>query len=242
MAKKNEQASAKYADDMLFWVSGKHRPGIEKAIIKEIKDLKKDMKQWDIVINESKTNLLVVGADNDIGKKVTKDFKRRGVNLGDPKNLIKASDKIKYLGITINDKMGVSDAVGHAVSKGFSVYGQLMWILVKKETDVVVKRLIHKQLIRPTMTYGMSLWPSTTEETLWKVDACEQKILRGITGKYRRPNGKWYPNKELYAAMGLKDTIVEQINKTKEKYEARKEVHPNEWFRNRINDIGGGQN
>lgn len=82
------------------------------------------------------------------------------------------------------------------------------------------------------MTYGMSLWPQTTKDNLEKMNLCERKILRGITVKHRRPDGKYYHNKELYEDVGLKDT-VEQINKTKEKYEAKKEAHPNEWYRGR---------
>lgn len=39
----------------------------------------------------------------------------------------------------------------------------------------------------------------------------------------------WCSNAELYAELELKDAIEQQINKTKDKYEATKETQCNDW-------------
>lgn len=58
-----------------------------------------------------------------------------------------------------------------------------------------MKQLMYKQVIRPNLTYGMQLIPTTTETIMKKLGLFERKIARTITKKYRRSNGKYYPKK-----------------------------------------------
>lgn len=115
------QGSANYADDFLFWCSSRFKPGLVKTVQKEVDGLKKELEKWDIIINEEKTNLLVVGAENMSGRMMVKQLKKVGVELGSRKK-IRASSTIKYLGITINEDLKPNDAINHAVNKGFAVY------------------------------------------------------------------------------------------------------------------------
>lgn len=227
------QGSAKYADDFLFWSSAKFKPRLTKTVKKEVDGLKTKMGKWDIVINEDKTTLLVIGAENKAGRKIVKQLKNEGMELGGGKT-IRARDTMKYLGIKINDDLNPKDAIDHAVSKAFAVFGKMKWLLRKKVTSMNVKRLIYRQLVRPTMLYGMSVCPVTTDKVLEKMGRCERKIIRSITGLHRREDKRSYPNKVLYAELGMKDTIEEQINKIKEKYEAKQECHCNDWYRQRM--------
>lgn len=151
--------------------------------------------------------------------------------------MVKAKSNINYLGITINEELEPNDAISHAVKRGFTAYGKLKGILRKKATNMKVKRLIYKQLIKPTISYGLSIWPIITEKTFDEVVKCERKILRSVTDKFRRDDGRYYPLKVLYEESGIKDTIIESLNKAKEKYECKKECHRNEWFRRRIMEL-----
>lgn len=174
------------------------KPGIVKNVKREVAELKKNMAAWDIHINEEKTNLLVICADNKAGKKIGKDLKKGGIKLGRGKTkVIKGNKSIKYLGITVNEELEPDDAIQHAVKKGFTVYGKMKWILKKKATSVKVKRMIYNQLIKPTLAYGMSIWPIITEKVFDKMAKCERKILRAITDKYRREDRRNYPNRIL---------------------------------------------
>lgn len=110
----------------------------------------------------------------------------------------------------------------------------MKWILRKKETSKNVKRLIYKQLVRPSLTYGMSVWPVTSDKVLEKMGKCERKIMRSITRLHWKDDKKFYSNEEVYADLGMKDTIEEQINKIKEKYEEKKECHYNDWYRRQM--------
>lgn len=230
------QGSAKYADDMLFWCLGRMKPGIVKNVRKEVAELKKNMAAWDIHINEEKTNLLVISADNKEDRKIGRELKKGGIKLGRRK-VIKGKKSIKYLGITVNEELEPGDAIHHAVKKGFTVYGKMKWILTKKATSVKVKKMIYNQLIKPTLAYGMSIWPIITEKAFDKMAKCERKILRAITDRYRREDGRSYPNRTLYKESGIKKTIIECLNKAKEKYEGRKECHRSEWYRTRMTEL-----
>lgn len=191
------------------------------------------MAAWDIKINEEKTNLMIVGANNREGRKIARELKNDGLSLGEGK-VVQASKSIKYLGITINEQLKPTEAIANAVRKGYTIYGKMKWILRKKETSKEVKKLIYRQLIRPSLTYGMEMWPVTTEEVLQDLGKCERQILRSITGKFRRQDGRYYPNKVLYDELDIKETINQQINKIKERYESKKEIHGNDWFRRRM--------
>lgn len=79
---KESQGSAKYADDMLFWCSGTQQTGIVKKVKKEVAELKRTMASWDIQINEEKTNLLVINADNKEGRRISRNLKQQGIELG----------------------------------------------------------------------------------------------------------------------------------------------------------------
>lgn len=79
VTKKENQGSAKYANDMLFWCSGRMKPGIVKNVKKKVAELKKNMAAWDIHINEEKTNLLVIGANNKVGRKISRELKKEGI-------------------------------------------------------------------------------------------------------------------------------------------------------------------
>lgn len=53
---------------------------------------------------------------------------------------------------------------------------------------------------------------------------CESWVyLNGLTGRYRREDGRPYPNAHIYKAMGLEETIEEHVNKLKKRYENKKE-------------------
>lgn len=65
----------------------------------------------------------------------------------------------------------------------------------------------------------------------------ERKILRAMTGLYRKEDGKWYNMKVLYKTAMIEESILEHMAKNAEKYEVRKEEHRNEWFRRRMMDL-----
>lgn len=232
IAYNHEQGMAKYADDLLYWCSGKYKPRIVKNAKEGFQKIKVEMEKWGIQINESKTNVMLIPAHTKSARRMAKDIKENGISLdgGAP---IYGGDRMKYLGITINPKLNHK----YAVSRTGMVYGKLKWIIKKESTSMKVKQLIYKQVIRPNLTYGMQILPITTEKKLKKLGILERKIARVITKKYRRSNGKYYPNKVLYGEMELKKDVVEHINNLKEKYEYKKETHNNEWYRLKMSNL-----
>lgn len=55
-----EQGMAKYADDLLYWCSGKYKPRIVKNVKNGFQKIEEEMEKWGIQMNEAKTNVMVI--------------------------------------------------------------------------------------------------------------------------------------------------------------------------------------
>lgn len=64
----------------------------------------------------------------------------------------------------------------------------------------------------------------------------ERKILRCITGMYRRADGKWHSNAILYEKAGV-EPLEREAEKMHTKHQGRREEHLNEFFRGRVEDL-----
>lgn len=136
----------------------------------------------------------------------------------------------------INTIGNCSDSIDNALKKGGAAYGMLRWLIKKKEMDMKVKKVLYTQLIRPTMEYGQEAWKGRRKK-VEKLMLLERKILRAMTGMYRRPNGKWHRNDDLYKAAQMEENIGEHMERSAERYEVRKTEHRNEWYRSRMEEL-----
>lgn len=98
---------------------------------------------------------------------------------------------------------------------------------------------MHKALIRPAMTYGSGTLIRTEEKELMELDRLERKIWRAATGKYRRPDGRYYSNETLMKELDMKESISEVIMRREEEPYVRRKEHRNEWFRERMDELEG---
>lgn len=145
---------------------------------------------------------------------------------------IECKKSLKYLGIHINEEKTCNDVIEHAVKKSRAAFGKVGWLIKKKGMKKNVKTLIYKQLIRPTMLYGIGAWANVKEGDIEKLDKRERQILRAMTGLYRREDGRYYNSQTLYDAAGIKEKLSEVVEKMHLKYESKKECQLNRWYMN----------
>lgn len=113
----------------------------------------------------------------------------------------------------------------------------MRYLLVKKELNLEVKKLIYNQVIRPAITYGAGVLGMSTERDLAGIGILERKILRAATGMYRREDGHYFENDVLYKKLELKRRIGEVIGDMEERAYEKRQSHRNDWYRMRMEEL-----
>lgn len=138
---------------------------------------------------------------------------------------IPPSSYLKYLGVTFSKKGSFRKHASIVAKRGRAITGASRFLLSHKSVNMKVKRLIYKQIIRPTATYACAIWGSP--EVLHPLQVMERWAFRHATGNYRNPITKHFiPQNVLYDEMDLAP-IGEFIDKCCEKHMNRLTVHKN---------------
>lgn len=218
----------KYADDCLLWARGQPA-GVKKAICKMYKDVKEELSRWNVNLNESKTEYLV------ICKRKKKDayeglLKSVGVN-------VERRREIKYLGTIISDSGGSEEAVKHGMKKGGHAFGNIKWILRMTNLEERLKKRLYTQVIRPAMTYGCEGWHDVNKTTREELERKERQLIRIMLGERRDREGKYARNETLYDKMNMKCDITEWLMERQEKFLERREMCTNERYVEKVKEL-----
>lgn len=188
------------------------------------------MTQWGILLNETKTQVLYAGK-----RKQAREFLTRNkIRIGNAK--CEEANEIKHLGAWITNKKCEDRNLKSALQSGWAAYGMVRWIATKNGMSVRVTRNLYTQIIMPSFFYVCQAWKFTKAQ-MDKLKLVERKILRKLSGMYRRPNGKYYSNEELYRKMEIGKDIEERAKERKEKYEKALDTMDNQWFKNRRREL-----
>lgn len=236
MAINEKQGILNFADDSLLWTRERNEETAVKKATRNFADLSNQMQEWGIEVNKKKTKCVIIS-----GGKKKRIYKRRRIKLrmNEEETVIENERSIKYLGQIINEHGNCKESAENAIRKGRAAYGMLRWIIRNKNMDMKVKKVMYTQLIRPTMEYGQEAWKGRKGNAtrLEKLELLERKVLRAMTGLYRKEDGTYYNRKVLFKAAMIEESILEHMTKNAEKYEERKDAHRNEWFRSRMEDL-----
>lgn len=77
-------------------------------------------------------------------------------------------------------------------------YGSLVPIMKKAELSQKNKEILYNMLIRPIVLYGAIVWASSKPTSLEKIAVMERRIIRRITGLYKKENQHYVLNNILY--------------------------------------------
>lgn len=140
----------------------------------QIDMIEKFFKEWKIKLNPSKTESIT------FTRKYTncKVFKLLRV----ANHSIQISDKVKYLGITLDKRLSFIPHISELLKKGFIVLRLLYPLLASSSVNKENKRLLYTTIIRPIITYGAPLFCSVSNTQFQRLQIFQNKCTRLITG------------------------------------------------------------
>lgn len=217
-----------YADDTLLWKKAKGGKEVKEHLEEKAQRLKTEMAKWGIQLNETKTKVIYAGKNKNSKKFLSKNRTK----IGNAE--CEATREVKHLGAWITDEKVENSNLKEALRRGWTAFAMVKWIVMKKGMSTRVKKNLYTQLILPSFLYGCQAW-NFTDGQLAKLKLAERKILRMMTGMYRRSNKKYYSNIDLYKELDIKKNIEERIVERRVKYEKAIDQMENQWFINRRN-------
>ena len=134
---------------------------------------------------------------------------------------------IKYLGINMNDKLKFNSHVDKVIYRAKGAFYRLAPMMKNLEVDLKWKTLLYKQLVRPCITYGFPIWATISKTKYEDMAKLERRILRTITGKFRREDGHYIPDVTQREETGVKD-IREHLGEIGRRFIERAKAHPND--------------
>jgi exonuclease III len=190
-------AVIQYADDTAVISTERNPLRAADALQSYLIDLEEFYNRWKISVNGSKSELVLFKPHISIRQThAIKRGKQISVNIGG--ELLKPTKSVKYLGIILDDDLKFGAHIQHNIKKTKIAYGMLIPLLNHVNLSKKCKETMYKMLIRPVMLYGALVWVSSKPTSLERMAVCERKIIRRITGLYRRANKRYYSNKTLY--------------------------------------------
>ena len=174
-----------YADDIMLMSTT--RKGLEKML----KETASYLKEWKIKMNLNNTNYMVVGEEriHECPIIINNECIQRGT-------------KIKYLGVTIDNKLNMKDHIENKNKQNsINAYSLYSIGLFNNNMNVQTKKDIYNTYCRPTLYYGWEF-----------IEASEKniKMIRNDEGiLIKRMNGlnKKSKSTELYQALEIQEPI-----------------------------------
>lgn len=216
-----------YADDLAVIASSRCPKVATKKIEKYLVELEKYYGSWGIRINNGKTELAVLRPKvKSCIASVESRIQECVLKSGDSE--VKPKPVIKYLGIYFDKKLNFKEQRDAALMKTKSAIGVLRPILRRLNLDKKVKEILYKQLVRPTLLYGLPAWLKDNDKFIEPLAIYERKIIRLITSMYRDPTNElhYYSNQYLYKNVNI-DELRHCIAKLAKNYVFRAELNGN---------------
>jgi hypothetical protein len=147
------------------------------ALQQDINAIDKWSKEWHMPFNVSKTKLI------KFGKQYTDDTNANSYELQGES--ITEVEQVKYLGITLNNKLNFNEHIQGKINKAMQILGMLrrtLWFAPRK-----TKRLAYISLCRPILEYGSAVWDPHNKNTVHELEMVQNKAIRFIAnlkGRY----------------------------------------------------------
>ena len=123
-------------------------------------------------------------------------------------NVIPYSNRVKYLGMTLDAQLRWKEHVKMKREQLNIQYRKMYWLLGRNsQLTTENKLLLYKQVLRPVWTYGIQLWGCTKKTNIKIIQTFQNKVLRNII------NAPWYVrNDDLHRDLKL-ETVNEMVVK-----------------------------
>lgn len=168
-----------FADDLLLIVKSNNEEDLLNQLRKTMIIVNRWCRSAEIKLNASKTEII------SIGKRKIEEIKINDIP-------IQSKNKLKYLGIVIDNKLLFKDHLIHIKSKTEKLMLRIKNVCwLNRDIELSYKMNLYNNVFIPTMSYGLSVWydtvfsKSTYKEDLVKL---QRSIIRAITGAYKNAN------------------------------------------------------
>ena len=157
----------KFADDTKLFTKTKEI-GDKKKLQDDIDKLVKWSEKWLMLFNFWKCKCLHAGPGNT------------GVNYEMGGTILSKTVKEKYLGVTMNANMKVSEQCRIAASKGNQVLGMIRRNITYKEKSLIVP--LYKAIVRPHLEYCIQAWSPYLRKDIDMLEKIQRRATKLIPG------------------------------------------------------------
>lgn len=166
-----------YADDCVLLNSHDYDEVIETKVCKDMNLIINYLCRQRMVINMSKTNFMLCTSTQaktqDTDKITLTPFDDDSVKL-----CIERVNKIKYLGLIIDEHLKWSEHIKHVESKVAGAAG-ILWKL-KHDLPTVIKKRIYTALFESHLNYMLPVWGSASNAAIDSLQIMQNRALRNI--------------------------------------------------------------
>ena len=156
----------KFADDTKLLRKTKEI-GDKQKLQDDIDKLVRWSEKWQMLFNFGKCKCLHTGPGNT------------GMNYEMGGSILSKTVKEKYLGVSMNANMKVSEQCRNAASKGNQIIGMIRRNITYKEKSLIVP--LYKAIVRPHLEYCIQAWsPYLRKDMLEKIQRRATKLIPGL--------------------------------------------------------------
>ena len=160
-----------YADDILLYRKIETRDD-QNLFQDDINRLVKWSKDWQLLFNFNKCEFLCI---TNKRSPLTITYRMDGT-------AIKQVSSVKYLGITINERLNWSEHISNISKKASSVLGFLHRNL--KSSPPHIKESCYKSLVIPILEYSCTVWDPHTQKDILMLEKIQRRASRFVTNSY----------------------------------------------------------
>ena len=166
-----------YADDTTLYFSSKHASNIQVAINNDIVKLEKWFLENKMKLNENKTEFMLVQPQS-------KENRFSKIHITIKSRLIKHSETLKILGITINSKMKWDTHINDVI-RGCK-YQLRAFRRCMRYLNIDERKMLYNSCIASRLAYGDIIWKESTEQLKYRLQVIQNQAARAILSKKPR--------------------------------------------------------
>ena len=160
-----------FADDKAVYLTV-DSSGDRDTLQVDLDTLQEWQRAWDMVFNPSKCQVLhITRLKQPLNTQYT---------LHD--QVLEATDTAKYLGVTISKDLSWNGHISSILSKANSTLGFVKRNV--KTSNVKVKEMAYKTLVRPQVEYASPVWSPHTKENIDKIEMTQRRAARWVKNKF----------------------------------------------------------
>lgn len=170
--------SANFADDTAIYSQSDIAIIANRKLQLYNRNLETYFKLWKIKINSNKIENIIFARKHSNNKVIVKNkFGNEDIEI---------SENVKYLGVVLNKSLNYRSHIMYIAKKAFLLIKKLYPLMANgSRMNMDNKLRLYKAIIRPTITYGCSVWQNTGKQNIIKLQRIQNKCLRIILGKDR---------------------------------------------------------